>query len=219
MRKILLIILLLFTLTMSACGGVSGEIQANSTQASTDLPIETKLVVGTLKLEGTEQAVTSEQAKGLLVMWQVYQELLSSDTAAQAEIDCLIEQIQETMTAEQMKAVSAMNLTQQDVFALIQEQGVEMGQVQPGGSGSDATFSFSPDGGSMGGSAPPDAGMAGGVPPDGGMAGMSDAGPGTSTDQNQEAGAGPGAGAGGFADAPIALVEALIQVLEQKAGS
>jgi hypothetical protein len=222
MKRTMLSILLLFALTMAACGNTGSGSETDSTQA-TDLSIEMKLVVGTLKLEGTDQAVTGEQAGELLVMWQVYQELSSSDTAAQAEIDGLVEQIRETMTTEQMKAITAMNLTQQDVFALIQEQGAGMASSQR--SGSDNTFTFSPAAGGGppdgGGGAPPDGGMAGGVPPDGGMGGdiggVSSAGSGSGANQSQQSS--DSTGAGGSTGVPTALVGTLIQYLEGIAGS
>lgn len=203
MKKTILTILVSFSLTITACGNA----QANSTQESTYLPATTELAIGTLKLEDTAQVVTSDQAKELLVMWQVYQSLCDSDTVAQAEIDGLVEQIQGTMTSEQAKAISDMKLTQQDVFNLIQEQGVGRGLPQQSSSGSNTTQGSE-------GFAPPDGGMAGGAPPDGGMGGdlggMGGAGPGSSTDQNLEA--------GDSAGIPVTLVAALIQYLEQKAG-
>jgi len=151
-----------------------------------------------------------------LPMWQVYQDLRSSDTAAQEEIDGLVEQIQETMTAEQLKSITATNLTQQDVFTLMQTQGIGMGQARQSNSSNSSTQSgggFTPPGGGIAVSAPPDGGgeMAGGVLPDGGLGSE---GPNTSTDQSQ--GTGTGSGAGGSAGVPIALVDALIQVLQQK---
>ena len=219
MKKILLTTLLLLILTLTACNGASNTSQVSSTQEGATLPAATQLIVGTLKLDGTGQVVTSEQANELLIMWQVYQDLISSDTAAQEEIDGLVEQIQETMTTEQMKAISAMNLTQQDVFTLMQEQGVGMGQVQQSSNSNSSTQSGGgfapPDGGMMGG--PPDGG---GAPPDGGMgdmAGMGGAGPGASTDQTR--GTGAGSGIGGNAGIPSVLIDALIQLLEQKAES
>jgi hypothetical protein len=179
-------------------------------------------VVGTLKLDGTGQSVTAAQANDLLVMWQVYQDLINSDTAAQEEIDGLVEQIQETMTTDQMSAIKAMGLTQQDIFAVMQEQGGDFVQAQRSDS---ETFSFSPNsGGGPGGGGPPDGGMAGGAPPDGGMGGdmgaMGGAGPGTSTDQSQSTGTGSGAGrSAGSAGVPTALVDALIQYLQQIASA
>jgi hypothetical protein len=206
MEKTLLTILLLFSLIITACSNT----QANSTQESTDLPATTELVIGTLKLEGTEQEVTREQAQELLVMWQAYRELASSDTAAQAEIDGLIEQIQETMTEEQLGAVSAMNLTQQDISALMQGQSVATGSTQRSSS-STVTQSNT-------GFVPPDGG--GGAPPDGGMAGeLGGVGgpmPDSSASQSQTASEGQGVSIS--TKVPIALVGALIQYLEQRSG-
>jgi len=155
-------------------------------------------------------------------MWEVYQNLMSSDTAAQAEIDGLVDQIQETMTSDQMSAIKAMNLTQQDVFATMQEQGGDFVQARQSSSSSSSTQSgggMPGSGGMPGGGAPPDGGggMAGGAPPDGGMGGMGGAGSSTSTDQSQSAGTGPGAGSA--AGVPTALVEALIQYLQQIANA
>lgn len=222
MKKTFLLTLLIFALTLTACSGTASASQASSTQESASLPAATELIVGTLKLEGTDQAVSADQAKELLMLWQVYQELSNNDTAAQAEFDGLIDQIQGTMTAAQMQAIVAMKLTQSDVFALVQEKGISVGQSQQSNidSGSSSSIQsgggFAPSSGGMPGGAPPDAGIAGGGPPDGGMAGMVGAGSTTSTGQTQSTGT--GSSAGRSAGVPSALVDALIQVLEQKAG-
>ncbi|PJH74752.1 MAG: hypothetical protein CO064_10305, partial [Anaerolineae bacterium CG_4_9_14_0_8_um_filter_58_9] len=60
----------------------------------------------------------------LLPLWQEYNELTRSDTAAQAEIDAVVAQIQETMTPQQVQAITDMKLTQQDEFSLMQELGL-----------------------------------------------------------------------------------------------
>ena len=214
--KRIIISLALFTLLLTACGNT----QAVSTQTSYDLPVATLLVLGTLKLENTDQAVSSEQAKELLPMWQVYLSLNNNSTAAQAEIDGLVEQIQETMSTEQMNAISEMNLTQQDMFASMQDQGGNMGQARQssGSSSSQSGGSFTPLDGGMAGGPPPDGGMAGSAPSDGGMGGdMGGFTQGTSTSQSQATVA--GSGAGRSAGIPSALVETLIEILEQRAGS
>lgn len=216
MKKVFLSLSLLLALVLTACGTTASRMQGSSSPTSDSLPGATKLVVGTLNLEGTDQAVTGEQAGELLLMWQVYQSLSNSSSAAQAEIDGLVEQIQETMTAGQMEAISGMNLTQQDIFALMQEQGGSMGQTRQSSSASSSTQNgggFAPPEGGMDGGVPPEGG-AGGAPVDGGMAG---AGPGTGTNQVDDTVAGTDAGR--TASAPAPLVEALIQVLEQRAGS
>ena len=212
-------ILPIFIFFLAACNS-SNELLTVSDASEDALSTETQLVLGTLRLDGTEQAVTADQANELLVMWQVYQDLNSSDTAAQEEIHGLVEQIQEMMTIEQMKAISAMNLTQQDVFALMQEQGVSLGQVQQSNNNSvtqNGGGVAPPDGGMVGG--PPDAGggLAGGVPPDGGIGGIGSSGSSTSTSQTQDMEA--GLGVGGSAGVPSALVDELIQYLEQIAST
>jgi hypothetical protein len=216
MNKLSFYLLTLLTLILTACGASNG-LQPVSTATDGTLSIETQLILGTLKLDGTEQTVTSDQANELLVMWQVYQELNSSNTAAQAEIDGLVEQIQETMTASQMQAITEMNLTQSDILAAIQAQSItasNSGQIS-----SFSGVSFTPPDGSMAdGGAPPDGGMGGDAPPDGGMGdmvGMAGAGPGTSIGQSQDTGASPDSGSS--AGVPTILIDALIQYLEQMA--
>jgi len=124
--KIILPLLLISVFILSACGSAASNststAQGNAT--AQELPLATKLAIGTLKLEGSESAVTADQAKDLLPLWQVYSSLIASDTAAQEEKDALAQQIQEAMTADQTKAIEALNLTQRDVFASMQELGI-----------------------------------------------------------------------------------------------
>ena len=152
MKRHLLTIFCLVTLTLSACGSA-----ASSTSSSKELPITTQLIVGAFKLEGTQQEITATEAKELLPLWQVYSELLTSDTVAQEEIDGLVEQIQGTMTSEQTQAIKDMGLAQSDVVAVMQDGGTTRSQVgstdTPSGGGRD----FGPPGGGgdfMGGGPP-----------------------------------------------------------------
>jgi hypothetical protein len=169
MKKLIIILLTIFALILTACGASNSAAPATVSQtgfAAGSLSGSTLLLLGTLKLDGTDQAVTAEQAKELLPLWQVYQSLSTSDTAAQAEITALEKQIEETMTKEQMQAIQAMNLTQQDSFAIMQEMGIGMGRGQTS-SDSGNTSNFTPGQGmGPGGGAPPDMGGGGseGVP-------------------------------------------------------
>src|SRR5512147_1964522 len=122
--------LLLTSLTLAACG--APKATANPSTGAGDPAARTlarlsQEAIGTFKLEGTAQAVTAKQAAELLPLWQVYESLSQSDTAAQAEVDALVEQIQQSMTKDQMQAIQAMNLTPQDLFAVMREQGIELG--------------------------------------------------------------------------------------------
>ncbi len=208
MKKLLFTILIGLTLILSACSSSSTGIPTSS--ASNDLPMETQLAVGTLKLTGTDQDISVEQAESLVVYWQVYKELSQSETAAQAEIDGLVAQIQETMTDDQMQAITDMNITQQDVFASMQ------GTSVVSATSSDSSVSV-PSGSGMPAGGPPADG--GGAPPDGGgmPSDMSGAAPASGTDQSQSATAGSGLSVS--ASVPSALVQAVIEALQQKIAS
>jgi len=164
MKKITLSIFTLLILTLTACSGASNAIQPDSA-TSGSLSMETQLIVGTFKLDGTDQAVTAEQATELLPLWQTLQVLYSSDTAAQEEKDALIAQIQETMTPEQTQAITTMNLTQRDVFTIMQERGGGASQRGVTSSNSSGTNNNRNNGGF---GPPDDGGFPGGAPPDGG---------------------------------------------------
>lgn len=215
--------LLILLLTMTACGSQTtpSANPDNTTQIAPDtreLPLSTKLAIGTLKLEGTEYAISFDQAVNLLPLWQVLNNLSSSDSAAPEEVTAVTEQIQESMTAEQLAAIEAMNLTDQDIFATMQELGLvnapqvnASGTPQPGGGfggGQGPGGGFGPGGGPPGGG-PPDEGPGGGF-----------GGQGLSQEQIATAQARRAEGGGGFGNRMLTpLVEAVIKLLETKAGS
>lgn len=87
------------------------------------LPASSQLSLGTLRLEEMVDAVTSEQAKALLPLWQAIQGgALQSNT----EINAVMKQIEGTMTSEQLAAIAAMQLTAEDMRTWAQEQGLNM---------------------------------------------------------------------------------------------
>ncbi|MGD0613692.1 MAG: hypothetical protein ABSB41_19520 [Anaerolineales bacterium] len=88
------------------------------------LPLIGQLLVGTFKLEGTSNAVDAKEAASLIPLWQAYAQLTSSNTAAQAEIDAVVSQIQSTMTPQQTQAITAMKLTRQDEFTTMSSLGL-----------------------------------------------------------------------------------------------
>ena len=167
MKKITFILLMIFALTLSACG-VEAPAEAVSTSAlSTDfenaLSVQLQLSVGTFELEGTDLSVDAAQAAELIPLWQVLRSLTESDSAAQEEIEALVAQIEETMKAEQIEAIAAMQLTREDMGAIMQEYGLQpesrSGETPPEG--------VTPGQGRGGGSGVP--GMGGG--PGGGQGG------------------------------------------------
>lgn len=207
MKKSLSILLIVLAVSMTACSTSSTGTPLGSTENG--LSIASQLAVGTLKLAGTDQAVTAEQAKDLVVYWETYRQLSQSDTVAQAEYDGLISQIEETMTADQMQAITDMSITQQDVFASMQGVAVT---TNASVSSTGNTSTGSDGGGGMPAGGPPADG--GGAPPDGGMGGdMGGTIPTSGTDQTQSSQDSVSTGA--TAGIPSALIEAVIQSLQQ----
>lgn len=136
MRKIVWITAGLITvLALAACGATtatgSGQPAATSATAvgqldtsyANALPVLSQLILGSLKLEEGDQAIDVEQAGKLLPLWQAYQTLSNSDSTAQAELDGLLAQIQQTMTPSQIEAIRALQLTTDDVGEVLQALG------------------------------------------------------------------------------------------------
>jgi hypothetical protein len=156
-------ILLALMVGLVACGGGddggSEEAGSSSAPVSTSssasvtlnedyadaLPVSSQLAVGTLLLEDTENAVTVEQAGELLTDWQMLQALQSSGTAAQAELDVVIRQIQGGMTDEQLTAIKEMKLAADGLIEIFQERG----GLGPGGGFSGGAGGFRPPAGMM----------------------------------------------------------------------
>ena len=221
MKKITLTFLTILTLTLTACGSAAnGTDPASVPQSGApagELPVATQLILGTLKLEESENAVTAEQAAELLPLWQTLQVLSESDTAADQETEALVTQIQETMTAEQMQAITDMNLTREDMMSIMQEQGLTMGaggpaggQNNPQGGNSSNNGGVARPGGDEFPGGPPQGGFPGGVPGGGQSQNLS-------PDQIATAQAARQAGGGNMIPSP--LINTLIEFLEQKAGS
>lgn len=130
MKKITFALLLILSLALSACGaGAATETSpsALNTDYENALSVQLQLSVGTFKLEEGDFAVDAAQAADLLPLWQVLKSLTESGSAAQEEIDALILQIEETMTAEQIEAIAAMQLTREEMGAVMQEYGLTVG--------------------------------------------------------------------------------------------
>jgi hypothetical protein len=221
MKKITFTLSAILFLILTACGGASTASQTDSSKLNDSyenaLPVPTQLLIGTFNLEGTEFAVTSAQAKELIPLWQVLQSMNDSGSAAQEEIDALLEQMQQTMTPQQIQAIRDMKLTRQDMFAALQKYG----NADNNGQAFDPNAEDSGDGGQH-----PGGGDSGGAP----FAGPADGG-------GHEGGPGGGQGVGLSPDQiataqasdqqerrpnntiPSVLVSALIEVLQKKAGS
>lgn len=138
-------------LALAGCGGGGEETTSNEatpapTQGSTaittlsdDYPdalsIRSQLMLGTLKLEESSNAVTPEQAEELLPLWQASRSLTRTGTGAEEEVNAVLAQIQEAMTSAQIEAIAAMQLTRADNQTLAQEMGLTTGTGEGEGGG------------------------------------------------------------------------------------
>jgi len=250
-KKITVITLLsILAFVLTACGASAGSSQSNSSSPSGSLssgsssdtgsssgssnpasvngtpptgPSALQLAAGMLKLDGTSNAITAQQATQLLPLWQSLQQIESTpvaqstpdgsgtpggrfDPAMMQQMSAQIVLIQNAMTPAQIQAITAMNLSMQDVNAALQQEGITMtGPGQGGG--------FRPNGGTF---TPPN-----GTPPNGGTftpPNGTPPGPGTP-------GAFPGnglrnGGRRGFGNfLPQSVVNGIIQYLQKKAAS
>jgi hypothetical protein len=133
MKRLHIIFALVLVLgALVGCGGeqattVSEDVSETYTSEVLDTSYEgalsasSQLALGTLQLEGTEQAVTPEQAAALLPLWQALQSgALQNDT----ERNAVLKQIEGTMTQEQLTAIAGLQLTQEDLRAWMQENDI-----------------------------------------------------------------------------------------------
>jgi len=199
------IVMLTLVFALVACGGANttGTAVSDGTSSgntSGELSLSTQLLIGTLKLEGTDLAVDAQQASELLPLWQAYNELMTSDTAAQAEIDAVVTQIQETINPQQLQAITDMKLTQQDEFSLMQELGLVTNRPNASGTPQASFGQGNPGEGFVPG--------AGGVP---------DGGQGFDPQQMATAQASRGQSSGTSERIPTPLLNALIALLQKRA--
>lgn len=95
------------------------------------LSARNQLALGTLRLEGTEDAITPEQAETLAFLWQGLKTLSTDSTTASEENAALQQQIAQTMTAAQMGAIRRLRLTNDDLNGFYEERGIPLPTVDP----------------------------------------------------------------------------------------
>ena len=154
--SLMVVFVLALTTVMSGCGGDAAPTTAEPEEAQGEEMEETvpdsediltdilsddyedalsarnQLALGTLKLEGSGNAVTPEQAQELALYWQALKALAADSTSATEETTAVQAQIVEAMTQVQLEAIAAMQLTSADLNEFYVEQGVELTTPEPG---------------------------------------------------------------------------------------
>lgn len=144
---------LILILVLSACGGSTDEVssdvgnnESSSVESSSNdapsevdtgsgigedfrdaMTISAQLGFGTLLLEDSEYAVDAEQAEQLLLLWKAARSLSESETVAEAELEAVFNQIEDTMTSEQISAISEMQLTGEEMTQLMEDFDLSFG--------------------------------------------------------------------------------------------
>lgn len=145
-QRSLSFILIVLALALAACGGTAevvevdgGETAVNANIATLTedyndaLTIRNQLLLGIMRLEGTAQAVTAEQSVELTTLWQAFAALSDSGTAAPEETEAVQNQIIAALTAEQVNAIAAMQLTNAELQTFYVETGIsEVKTPEPG---------------------------------------------------------------------------------------
>ncbi len=167
----------ILALVLTACGAAASASQSNGAGASsayasssgssvaapvngtpTAGPSALELAAGIIKLDGTSDAVTAEQAAQLLPLWQSLQQLEAGaapqgggqgapvarpDAATMQKVAAQVQLIENAMTPGQMQSIAAMNMSRQDIFAALQQAGIALGGPGQGAGG------FGPSGGTF----------------------------------------------------------------------
>jgi len=94
--------------------------------------LRNQLAFGTIKLEGTANAITPEQAKTLVPLWQAIIALSGNETTASEELTAVQDQIVTAMTADQLQAIAAMQITNAGLSVFYAEYGVVLPTPIPG---------------------------------------------------------------------------------------
>ncbi|MHB0875218.1 MAG: hypothetical protein ACYC5O_04130 [Anaerolineae bacterium] len=167
-----------------------GQGQGRDTGAS-------QLAIGTFYLEDTDLAVTAEQAAILVPLWQTVQSLAAAESPSQDDLATAQEAVQAAMTEEQLQAIEGMDQGSEEVTALMSSLGVALPTGMPAG-------------GQMPQGTPPAGGQVPqGTPPAGGQdpQGTPPAGDGQQ----------PGVRLGGMGMVDSALLDKLIELLQERA--
>ncbi len=191
-RKSLWLLALAAVIAFAAWANTTLTAASSPTVATAMVP-GLKLAVGTLNLEGTDQAVDSAAAAKLLPLWELLEQLDTSGSAAPQEVTAVVDEIQLNMTSVQIQAINAMKIDQSQVLGSTSAASAKSSSTKT--STQAASAAVDP---ALGGD------MAGGAPMDGGgpMSGSSQ----TSTSSSKASTTG---------SAP-AVIKQVIQLLQNK---
>jgi len=149
-RYLSILLLIVAAILVTGCSAKEETATAESAAGAAttrQMPELTKLMLGTFKLEGSENAVTPEQAGKLLPLWKMTRALSESDTVAREELEAVGTQISKAMTDAQIAAIDEMGLTMMDTSTIMEELGIEMERPDAAGDSDGNAPAVRPGGG------------------------------------------------------------------------
>jgi hypothetical protein len=136
------LVLTLTVLTLSACAPVAPAANVATAPApaagALDLTfpdaanLRSQLAYGIIKLDGTSNAITPEQAKTLTPLWQAFLALSGDETTATEELTAVQNQIAQTLTPAQIQAITALKITNTELNTYYAQFGVSLPTPVPG---------------------------------------------------------------------------------------
>ena len=103
-----------------------------STDYTDAAPLYLQLIVGVMKIKDTGQALTADQVNAMLSLLSPFATQTAETQMTEESINAMIDQALQILTAEQVQAISSMQLTQQSAMTAMQDLGLEMGGRQSG---------------------------------------------------------------------------------------
>lgn len=207
---------------MAATVAAQAEAEAQAAVAPTEVPtevapiptlsadfenaasIQTQLFIGIYQLENSTLAITKEQASDLYSQFLSLQTSMTNQTLTEEEINALVLQQTAVLSAEQIQAITDLQITQEIVMTTMQQLGFESGGRggQRGGEGGAPLTDGSGQPPQQGGGVPPSDGSGG--PPQQGS-GQTGTAPEGEVERNNLV--------------PPELIDAIITLLESKINS
>ncbi len=199
------IILAAVMILCTSCSAIAGQMRQNS---SVDSKVRSQVGMGILMMEGTDLAVSADQAKSLLPLWKAVKSLSNDSSIPDAEITAIYRQMQESLSAEQIQAIQSLKWSNADLNTLVERYDIQMTST---GTTGKSSASQSQSGQNAGAGMP--AGGGPGGDPGGGIGLGGDMGGGAPQIQSVAySGAASGTGSG---DMNMILADAIISVLQK----
>jgi hypothetical protein len=138
--RTLLLVIILSAVAISACSPAAPAASAPTSAAAAAIDItfadaaslRSQLAYGSIKLKDSPNAISPEQAKTLIPLWQALIALSGDDTTATEELTAVQDQITQAMTSPQIEAIAKMKITNAELNIFYAQYGIVLPTVAPG---------------------------------------------------------------------------------------